>query len=160
MYVIISLYFPICFFFCVVLSDLVYVSLYTFFMSTQFFFHVIFTCGLSVMFFMCSYLAPETFASFAPDCSFVLMHSPQTFGEIFFRYFGRFYFYLIFTRYLLIFPSFTNIFWFISSSCVVSLLCCFLFFFSFIIPLCLFPFSVLSLVLIVSLFVLLASFSI
>ena len=71
--------------------------------------------------------SPKSFPSFASDYWFVVVHSPM--GKIFFHLFGISYFVWVAWPY---FPSFTNIFWLISSSriCQICL------FFWFHIPLC------------------------
>ena len=94
------------------------------------------------------------------DLSFCFLH--RLIDIIFFRYIWRSnfnYIALTLSCYLLSLSSFVNIFWFISSSSIGSLVCCCLFrSFKSIGPLCIFPSLVFSLVSVVSLFVLLASF--
>ena len=125
--------------------------------GTQFFFHVIYPFGLSVMFFLSSYRSVEVFCflcirlfiglcAFSNDLlvefSFVILEGP-----ILFQYCSIDWL----CRYLLSLSCFVNILWYISSSCIV--LSAVVFFRSFysILSLCIFPFFVLLLV--VSLFV-------
>ena len=81
-------------------------------------------------FLLCSFLLhillQNCFASFATDCWFVFAHSPPTWWQNFLPLFWKVLFCLYCLTqswYLLNLSSFTNIFWFIFSSCIVRHVC-------------------------------------
>ena len=98
-----------------------------------FFFHVIYPFNLSVMFFLLLYFTPKLFC-FPCARLLVCFHAfstdlPVEFFSLFWNALFCLYC-LTLSRYLLSFPSFTHIFWFISSSCIVRFVCCLVLVFS------------------------------
>ena len=97
-------------------------------------FFVIHPFGRSAISFLFSHLLQNFFVSFVSGCSFVFVH--RLVGRIFFHYFWK----VLFCLYYLILSSYFLVWLFISTSYIVSLVCC-SFFRSFhsIESLCIFP---------------------
>ena len=137
----------------------VYISSQDFLKSFQFFFYVI-----NIIFVLIS-LLQQSFVSFVFSWSYVLFSFasdlPVDFSFVMFWKVLLCLYYLVHACYLLSLCTFANIFWFISSTCLLSLVCnCIFRSFLFQRVLVYFPSSLISLVLTVSLFVLLSSFPI
>ena len=153
-------YFLECRFLCVQ----VYVCLRSFFKSLQFFIHFknlrrfCYVLSVSITYNRNVFLSFEFL--FHLSLCFIYWFVGIIFSLLFWKVLIYFYFFIL-SECLLSVPSFANIFWFISSSCIVSLVCCYLFrsLYS-VMSVCIFPSLVLSLVLEVFLFILQASFPI
>ena len=96
-----------------------------FFEFFQFFFDVIYSYSIYVMFFHSPHFLQHCSVSFASGCWFVFVYSPVCRLNFLWLFWNvLFYLYcLTLSRYLLRFPSFANIFWSISSGSVVRLVC-------------------------------------
>ena len=127
MYAIISWPFTICYFLEYYSErHLVYILQRAFF---KFFFYTLFI-HLAFLFFLWPYFLQNYFVFFMSNVWIILMHSPPIRLSDFFSLLGNDLFCLYCSthyQYPLSHPSLTNIFWFISSSSIVILVCVFIF---------------------------------